>query len=137
MPVKDKYHDNVVNALKKDGWRIVRENVAIGDEIRQLLIDILAQRNTDEIIEAILIEVKVFEDAKSPMTYLQKAIGQYMLYMAFLDYAKNPVPLYLAVPSTTYETLLSEPIIAHAIQFLKIKLIVFDVNEERIVQWIM
>jgi len=136
MPIKDKYHDNMVNALKKDGWRVVRENVAIGDDVRQLIVDILAQRHTDEILEAILVEVKVFEDAKSPMTYLQKAIGQYMLYLAFLDYAKNSTPLYLALPSTVYDTLFSEDIVTHAIQFLKIKLVIFDVIEERIVQWI-
>jgi len=136
MPAKDKYHDNVVNTLKKDGWRIVRENVAIGDEVRVLFIDILAKRENDEAIEAVLVEVKVFEGIRSPMTYLEKAIGQYMIYLAFLDYIEDTTPLYLAVPSAIYNDLLSEEIVAHAIQFLKMKLVVFDPIQERIVRWI-
>jgi hypothetical protein len=119
MPAKDKYHDNVVNALKNDGWTIVSENVVIGDESRQLFIDILAQRQQDTAIQAILVEVKVFEGAKSPMAYLEKAIGQYMLYLAFLDYADESLPLYLAIPSTVYNDLFSEKIVHHAVQFLK------------------
>ncbi|MDQ7026402.1 MAG: element excision factor XisH family protein [Anaerolineae bacterium] len=135
MPAKDKYHDTVVNALKKDGWCIVRENVVIGDATRQLFIDILAKRENDEPVEAILVEVKVFEGARSPMTYLEKAIGQYMLYLSFLDYVNNSTPLYLAVPSTIYNDLLSEDIVSHAIQFLKIKLVIFDPRLEQIVKW--
>ena len=74
---KDKYHDAVVNALEKEGWRILRENMIMGDEIRHLIVDILARRDEDQ---AILVEVKVFENMPSPMTYLQRVVGQYMLY---------------------------------------------------------
>lgn len=136
MPAKDKYHDQVINALKKDGWRIVRENVVIGDQVRQLFIDILAKRENDEAIEAVLVEVKVFEGVRSPMTYLEKAVGQYMLYMAFLDYSDEQIPLYLAIPSTVYNDLFSENIIKYAVQFLKLKMVIFDPIEEQIVKWI-
>jgi hypothetical protein len=136
MPAKDKYHDQMVNALKNDGWRIVEENVVVGDEVRQLFIDILARRETDESVEAVLVEVKVFEDAKSPMTYLQKAIGQYMLYKAFLAYTDKPIPLYLAVPLSIYNDLFSESIINYAVQFLKMKMVIFDPVQEQIVKWI-
>ena len=136
MPAKDKYHDNVVNALKKDGWHIVRENVVVGDKVRQLYIDILARREKDAIVEAVLVEIKVFEGIKSPMTYLEKAVGQYMLYLAFLDYTDEKIPLYLAVPTTIYDNLFSENIVKYAVQFFKMKMVIFDPVQEQIVKWI-
>jgi hypothetical protein len=136
MPAKDKYHDQMVNALKNDGWRIERENVVIGDENRQLFVDILAKREKDGIKEAVLVEVKVFEGIKSSMTYLEKAVGQYMLYLAFLDYMDESIPLYLAIPSTVYNELFSENIVNYAVQYLHIKMVIFDPAKEVIVKWI-
>ena len=133
MPAKDRHHDAVVRALEKAGWQVVRENVAIGDEVRQLLIDILARRGGEDII---LVEVKSFEGVPSPVTLLEKAIGQYMLYTAVLNYLGDETPLYLAVSGTAYTTFLSESLIHHVLGYLKVKLMVFDPVYEEITQWI-
>jgi hypothetical protein len=49
MPAKDKYHDNVVNALRKDGWRIIKEQVLITVGERHLWIDIKAEKDSETI----------------------------------------------------------------------------------------
>ncbi|MEQ8672664.1 MAG: element excision factor XisH family protein [Aggregatilineales bacterium] len=133
MPAKDRYHDAVVHSLEKSGWRVIRENVVVGDEVRQLYIDILARRDSQQMI---LVEVKTFEDMQSPMTYLEKAIGQYMVYLAVLDFVGNNTPLYLAVSSDAYQTLFAETMVQHIIRHLKVKIVVFDPVKEEIIQWL-
>jgi hypothetical protein len=132
MPAKDKYHDVVLNALRKDGWRIVEENLTMGDEVRHLIVDVLARREEQE---AILIEIKVFENLKSPMTYLQHVVGQYMLYKAMVDYSGVRLPLYLALPNAAYQDLFAEAFVAHTIKYLKLKLLVYEPQTEKVVLW--
>lgn len=50
MPAKDNYHNVVLNELRKDGWRIVEENLTMGDEVRRLIVDVLASRADEEAI---------------------------------------------------------------------------------------
>lgn len=133
MPAKDRYHETVLNALKKEGWSIEQDPATLFLPGRRLYIDILARRGDSE---AALIEVKVFEDSNSPITYLANTVGQYLLYQAALDYLGDTTPLYLAVPILIYHTLLSEEFVKHFIQHTKLKLVLFDPTSEEIVEWI-
>jgi len=64
------------------------------------------------------------------------ALGQYLLYRTMLrremDYDE---PLFLAIPSTIYETIFS-PFIQLTCHENGIKLLVVDLEAERILQWI-
>lgn len=108
MPAKDGYHDTVVRALSKGGWTIVSEQVALILEERRLWIDIRAAKESENAI--ILVEVKGFERAPSPVEYLANATGKYALYQAVLDYLGIDIPLYMAVPEAAYHGILSEEI---------------------------
>lgn len=130
---KDKYHDNVVNALKRDGWRIVDDPYTLFIAKRRLYIDLLAQRGDEEVV---LIEVKVFEEARSPMNYIANAVGQYLLYKAALDFVDDKTPLYLAMPETVYDTLMAETLAAYYIQYTETKLVIYDPIREVIIKWI-
>ena len=130
---RDKYHDNVVNALKKDGWRIVDDPYTLFLDTRRLYVDLLAKRGDEE---AVLIEVKVFEEARSPMNYIASAVGQYLLYKAALDLLNDTTPLFLAIPETIYDTLMEETVVAHYIKFTKTKLMIYNSTSEVIVKWI-
>ena len=44
MPAKDRHHDAVVRALRKDGWPIIREQFELIVPSRRLWIDIRAAR---------------------------------------------------------------------------------------------
>ena len=133
MPAKDKYHDNVINSLKKDGWRIVDDPYTLLLDKRRLYVDLLIQRGNED---AVLIEVKVFDGATSPINYLSNAVGQYLLYKAALDLLDNDTKIYLAIPNTTYDTLLSEELASYFIAYTKVKLVIYDPTNEVIVQWI-
>ncbi len=131
MPVKDRHHDLVKRALIVDGWRIIKEQVLITTGTRRLFIDIQAASRTQP--TAALIEVKGFA---SPVDALAEALGQYLLYKFAIDYAGLDLPLFLAVPLSAYQGILSEPIGVYARQVGKIKLMVFDAVSGRVVEWI-
>lgn len=133
MPAKDKHHDAVVNALKKDNWTITNEQVLLAVDKRHLWIDIQASK--EDAARVILVEVKGFEYIPSPIAYLQSVIGQYLLYKIALDYLGISYPLYLAVPEAAYNGILSEEIGKLAIQSVPLKLLVFDTTLEEVLQW--
>ena len=134
MPAKDRYHDTVVRALRKAGWTITAEQFLIVVEERNLWIDIHAEKESERL--AILVEVKGFENAPSPVESLANAAGKYTLYLVALEYIENPLPLYLAISTAEYNGILSEAIGKQTLRRIGIRLIVFDSDAEEIVQWI-
>ena len=131
MPAKDKYHDTVIRALEKDGWRIVRQQVLITVGTRHLWLDLKAERDG----QFIYVEVKGFETHYSIVDYLYASIGQCVTYLAAIDHLKLGVPLYLAVPQKALNGILSEVIGQIAIQRAGIQLMSFDIDREEILQW--
>ena len=134
VPAKDRYHDVVVRALAKAGWRTIGEQVAVILGDRHLWIDIEAVKESERV--EILVEVKGFENMRSPVDYLADSVGKYVVYRAALDYGEVATPLYLAVPEAAHEGILREDIGRQVVMRLGIKLIVFDAIKEEIVLWI-
>jgi len=135
---RDKTHVVVVNALTKAGWEVPgrQEALVIPDRPggRRLYIDISATRITDQI--AILVEVKGYENVASPVTYLERVIGQYLVYQAVLDYQESTIPLYLAVPQSGYKAIFREQLGQMVATRYSIKLLVYNEMQEEIVEWI-
>ena len=134
MPAKDRYHDIVVRALRKDGWTIEAEQVKFVLVERRLWIDIRASNVSQN--AAILVEVKGFENMPSPIDFLANAAGKFVLYQAALDYLRVTTPLYIAVPEAAYNGILSEQIGQQVIQKADIQLVIFNLEREEITQWI-
>jgi hypothetical protein len=134
MPAKDRYHDVVVRALRKAGWTISAEQVALTIPTRRVWVDIRASKDADKI--AILVEVKGFESLASPVAYLAEVIGQCVLYQAILDYAQMTDILHLAVPIAALEGILGEELGQKAVQGAQVRLILFDPVLEEITRWI-
>ena len=84
MPAKDIYHDNVKNALIKDGWTITSDPFIIQFKGIRLYADLEAEKPLAAEKEGrkIVVEIKVF-NTPSPITELEKAIGQYGIYRNF------------------------------------------------------
>jgi len=133
MPAKDHYHDTVVRALIKAGWRIEGEQVRLDLPQRRLWIDIQARKEDRSL--TILVEVKGFENMPSPVEYLAAAIGKYALYKAALHLLASDVPLYLAVPIQAYNGILDEPLGQQMVESLQVRLLVFDPEREEIILW--
>ena len=134
MPAKDRYHDVVVRALRRAGWTILAEQVALTMPTRRVWIDIRASNSAGAV--AILVEVKGFEHLSSPVAYLSDAIGQCLLYQAILEYAQISNPLYLAVPASAMSGILGEEIGQRAVQRAQVGSILFDPVLAAIIGWI-
>jgi hypothetical protein len=135
LPAKDRHHDTVIRALIKDGWKITGEQVKLIVEDRYLWIDIEAAKTTSDLI--VLVEVKEFDDVESPIETLASAIGKYFLYRAVLAETKIKTPLYMAVTQTAYQGILSEKIGVLAVSLADVAILVFDPEQEEIIQWIL
>lgn len=136
MPAHDLYHDTVRNALIKEGWVITHDPFTLSVGLRDVYIDlgaegvIAAERGQ----EKIAVEIKTFRGA-SDIRDLEMAIGQYALYRASLSRVEPERRLYLAVPQSVFDTLLSEQMARFVLDDLQIALVAFDPAEEVITQW--
>jgi hypothetical protein len=134
MPAKDRYHDAVKQALIKDGWTILDEQITLVLGERYLFVDIEAEQL--EMGQIILVEVKELEEVDSPVEALANAVGMYFLYRMVLDLDENIIPIYLAVSDAAFRGILAEPMGIHAIERAHIPMLVFNPEEEVIVRWI-
>jgi XisH protein len=136
MPTKDLYHDTVKNALEKDGWT-VRDNLPLKVGKRDLFIDLGAEKLliAERANQKIAVEVKSFIGA-SPVSDLEQALGQYLLYEDLMRTQYADRLLYLAVRDTVYESFFQEEIVQIVLESRRLKLLIFDEIEEVIIQWI-
>ena len=136
MPAKDIYHDTVKSALEKDGW-MVTENLPLKVGKRDLFIDMGAEKLliAERANQKIAVEVKSFISA-SPISDLEQALGQYLLYEDLMRTQYRDRLLYLAVRDTVYDSFFQEEIVQIVLESRHLKLLVFDEIQEAIVQWI-
>jgi hypothetical protein len=137
MPARDIYHDPVCNALRKDGWLITNDPLTIEYEDVHVFADLGAQRllAAEREQQRIVVEIKSFL-GRSPMRELETAIGQYIVYRTFLKQRSIPCPVYIAISSRIYESFFRQRSIRTVTEENAIFLIVVDVKQEVILQWI-
>ncbi len=128
----------VVNALVADGWTITHDPLRIGYGGQNLSVDLGAERDliaAEKEGRKIAVEIKSFL-GRSVIRDLQEAIGQYNLYRDILEETHPGWPLYLAVTGEIYESMFAEKYGRFVIKPQRLKLIVSDPSQERIVEWI-
>lgn len=137
MAKRDIYHDNVKQALVKDGWTITHDPFAISFGDHNLFVDLGAERMLAAVKDEqrIAVEIKSFI-SRSPVADLEEALGQYMLYRSLLNRREPERIIYLAVPLNAYEGIFSTLLGRVMIEDHSLKLIVFDPAQEVIRQWI-
>jgi len=125
MPAKDLYHDNVKNALIKDGWTITHDPYTISFGQKDVFVDIGAEKAiaAQKQGEKIAVEIKSFLGA-SDIRDLEMAVGQYVFYRSLISRLEPERKLFLAVPEIVFNNT------------LKIALIAFNPQQEIIVKWI-
>ena len=135
---RDAFHQQVKNALIKDGWIITNDPLIIRiSEAIKVQIDlatesaIAAERDT----EKIAVEIKSFI-AGSDINEFHTALGQYLNYCQALEENEPERIVYLAIPSETYLDFFQLPFVQRAIQRYQVKLIIYDPKHEEIQQWI-
>jgi len=85
--------------------------------------------------EQIVVEIKSFL-GYSLIQDFKEMLGQYMLYLSLLVQTSPERKLLIAVDSITYENDFQHPMIELALTKNQIPLIVVDIEQEVIVQWI-
>ncbi|RKZ38634.1 MAG: fatty-acid synthase [Gammaproteobacteria bacterium] len=137
MPAKDIYHNLVKTALMADGWTITADPLHLSYGGRNVYVDLGAEQpiGAEKEDHEIAVEVKSFV-GESDVHELGKSIGQYNMYRDILSEIENDRELYLAVPSFTFDGILSEPLGQLLIRKEQLKLIIFEETKERIRKWI-
>lgn len=85
--------------------------------------------------EKIAVEVKSFQ-SPSEVADLKNAVGTHILYHDILAQLEPDRILYLAIREKVYLSLFEEPIGRILLDNHRLRLIVFDPNQEVIVRWI-
>lgn len=137
MPRYDIYHEPVKRALVKDGWIITDDPFPIEYKGMKLYADLGAEKPiaAEKEDKQIVVEIKVFGSA-SPVSELQKAVGQYGIYRLFLQNVDPDRELFLAIAEDVYQDFFIEPAVQDILAEYEIHLVVFDVESEEIVKWI-
>jgi hypothetical protein len=137
MPAHDRYHDQVKNALIKDGWTITDDPLHIRWKNKDMYVDLGAEQILAAVKDQrkIAVEVKSFL-GHSEMADLEQAIGQYTVYHDVLSRIEPDRALFLAIDEEVYNNLFEESIGELLVENGRIRLIVFDPHTEMIRQWI-
>lgn len=134
---KDTIHDAIKNALINDGWHITDDPFRIDYKGFALKADLAAEYPfvAEKHGQKIVVEVKSF-GGRSLVRQLQQAIGQYEMYFDFMTLTNLEHELYLGISELTYNDFFMQEAVQVLRQRRQIKLLVVDIDEEKIVKWI-
>jgi hypothetical protein len=138
MSAKDVFHEVVKTALHKDGWQITHDPLTISVGGVNLSIDLAAQKliAAEREGQKIAVEVKSFLERSSAISEFHTALGQFINYRGALRRRQPERVLYLAVPLTTYKTFFKLDFPKEMIAENQVKMLIYDVEQEVIFQWI-
>ncbi len=134
---KDFYHENVREALEKDGWRITHDPYPlkvddVGYEIDFGAEPLIAAEKEDLMIA---VEVKSFL-GPSTVNEFHKAVGQFNDYHVALEIKDPNRVLFLAIPSIIWLRFFQKPLIQKSLARIQAKIIVYNPKNNEIVTWI-
>ncbi|MEG3896381.1 MULTISPECIES: XisH family protein [unclassified Microcoleus] len=137
MPAKDIYHNEVKNALLKDGWTITADPYFIKYEDAELYADLAAEKPiaAQRQGQKIVVEIKSFV-GRSLMYDFHGALGQYMVYRNLIQLTEPEYKLYLAIDDIVYKNFFQRKSIQLITNENKLLLIVVEMEKEEILQWI-
>jgi hypothetical protein len=136
MSAKDIFHDAVRNGLEKEGWVITDDPLRIRAGRVDMQIDLGAKRiiAAEKGEEKIAVEIKSFI-SPSNISEFHTALGQFLNYRVALEEQQPERVLYLAVPQGAYKTFFNLPFVETVIERFQLSLLVYDSNNEVILEW--
>jgi len=134
---KDIIHEPVKNALIKDGWEITDDPLTLKYKDAHVLVDlgakrVIAAKRGDE---KIAVEIKSFV-GRSAMYDMERTLGQYVVYLAFLEKIDPERQLYVAVSHITFDTIMQGEAMKMLMEANNMRLIVVQTEREEVLQWI-
>ncbi len=134
---RDKFHQEVKNALANDGWKITHDPLYLKVGRIPIHIDLGAEKiiGAERDGEQIAVEIKTFGIA-SFITALYEAVGKYIVYREALLVRKSERVLYLAIPNNVYEAFGEEEIVTSVFEKYEFKILLYEPKSGTIVSWI-
>ncbi|NES96034.1 MAG: fatty-acid oxidation protein subunit alpha [Desertifilum sp. SIO1I2] len=135
--VKDRFHDIVRTALEKEGWQITADPYEININDVEFEVDLAAEQLLAATREnqKIAVEIKSFI-SPSKVSDFHTALGQFLNYRDALEIVDPDRQLYLAVRDPIYESFFKRRFIVDAIQRYQLRLVIYNVQQGVIVQWL-
>ena len=136
MSARDIFHNAVKIALEKDGWIITHDPLALEFGLGSLYVDLGAERiiAAERSNEKIAVEIKSFLSG-SAVSEFHTALGQYLNYRLLMQDQYTEYKLYLAVPSSAYESFFQLPFVQPTIQQYQLKLAIYIPEKQEIIKW--
>jgi XisH protein len=134
---RDKFHEQVRNALETEGWIITDDPLYIKLGTIPIHIDLGAERliAAEKGSEKIAVEVKTF-GMTSFITAFHEAVDKYLVYREALVLKKIDRALYLALPNDIFETFQDEPLVRQVFAEYNFKVLTYDPITQHIVSWL-
>jgi hypothetical protein len=137
MSAKDRIHRAVKNAPINDGWTITHDPLTLRLGKTRFEVDLAAEQffaaKKDD--RFIAVEVKSFI-GDSAIVDLERALGQFVPYHDVLELHEPYRVLHLGVSEGIYESLFATDVANLLLDRGRLRLIVVDLDNERIVRWI-
>lgn len=137
MSRRDLIHDTVKKALQNDGWKITHDPLIIPSGGTTFRIDlgaekiILAQKGIDKIA----VEIKSM--LKVALVYdFYETFGQYIFYRDAFDDEGIDREMYIAVSQQVWKRVQNVPFLLKRIEQYKLKIIVVDIKNRNVLEWI-
>lgn len=136
MAAKDRFHQAVKSALEKDRWKITHDPLYINFAEVEMYIDLGAEKllAAEKEWQKIAVEVKTFLNP-SAISEFHTVLGQFLNYRFALETEEPDRILYLAIPLNISDTFFARRFVQLILQKYQVKLIIFDPEQEEIVQW--
>ncbi|MGH9847804.1 MAG: element excision factor XisH family protein [Blastocatellia bacterium] len=137
MPIGDIFHNAVRKGLSKEGWTVTDDPFKVmlpgleNYEDSSAAETLAAEKGSRQIV----VTIKSFV-GPSLLYDFYEALGRFMNYRLALEMQSSDRTLFLGVPVDTYEDFFSSGIAELAIREEGVKLMVFDVEKEEVVEWI-
>lgn len=134
---RDIYHNNVRDALIKDGWTITHDPFQVQYGDADLSIDLGAEK----VIAAQKGEIKIAVEVKSFVTKsliyeFHEVLGQYLNYRRILRLThQEDRQVILAVPSEAYDRLFRKEFVQITLEEEEVQYFVFDTSKNEILLW--
>ena len=137
MSRRDDLHFPLRRTLEKNGCIITSDPLILVLGQTLLKADLGAEKlfTAEKEGRKIAVEIKDF-DASSVISDLQKTMGQLQLYQWALEKQEPDRQLFLAISQEIYIKHFQKPIFQLAIERNKINLIIYEPDQEVIIQWI-
>ncbi len=134
---RDKFHQEVRQAIEKEGWNITDDPLSLKIGRIPVQIDLGAEKllGAERNGEKIAIEIKTFGIA-SFISAFHDAVGQYIVYREALEELEDKRTLFLAIPKDTYDEYGEEPLVQRVFTNNRINIIVYEPNSKIITSWL-